>query len=704
MDGLADSALPGGDLDFRDVTRLFEEAAAELGPDNLVFMENFTLQEAMSALEIGEPRLDSGLVVQEQLRPPFNPLTPLLPEELCWILDRSLGYETEFHAGNFLAHTVHTLLYVHHLSDMDPDIIVIPSPPTMPLGLASASTNNHDSSRPIELITIVLRSAVQGLLKCCDLTWRELAKGGAYDTEDWQSDKCEVSLLEGTPVPFIQGKLDGAVAWLAQNPVVPTIWKTALQARLLLRKTLLQIMSAESSKDRREMNTLIEAAREHLHIIQTHPAPGYFELGSPPQLAFDPYIGRRLQMFTPIRVIPPPSFENTCQAIAHLLDGFQEISLLSQKDELVTWEIVGHLRLWLPDRLLRVPYVRSLTQSAFYDGFLILNKHSFGWMINQFFLETIGVDYDSIHAAVLNRWTCSEPAPLKKLERSLYKLITPHMRALWNNPPRKRRHFMKSLVEWHNLYDILMQITHNLDLEDVPRGHLITRLPNVALIWRLSIVREVILSGFQLDLYAPEEKSFAYWYAVQAIEAHLSYLDDLLHLVRDSARVYREMIFQTQFLTALGAMCTALFMVTMPLMSFDWDRMRPNFYRRYKWAFRSEYDDFESSVVAQPELHQFVAICGESLQNGGLVPLESIELARTILSDLVTGNDVGGWAGEWGQDRMQFIQNLLDACNNLRGLPKNSREMDGFDGGLLKWESSINPWFPALLDRTGPIC
>jgi Mak10 subunit, NatC N(alpha)-terminal acetyltransferase len=43
--------------------------------------------------QIGEPRLDSGLIVQEELRPPFNPLTPLLPEELCWILDRSLGYE-----------------------------------------------------------------------------------------------------------------------------------------------------------------------------------------------------------------------------------------------------------------------------------------------------------------------------------------------------------------------------------------------------------------------------------------------------------------------------------------------------------------------------------------------------------------------------------------------------------------------------------
>jgi len=103
---------------------------------------------------------------------------------------------------------------------------------------------------------------------------------------------------------------------------------------------------------------------------------------------------------------------------------------------------VGHLRLWLPDPPLRVPYLRSLAQvrssillfpqsdadlsfelkSTFYDGFLILHRHSLGWMVNQFFYETIGVDYDSLHDAVLEKWTGPEPAPLEKLERSLYKV------------------------------------------------------------------------------------------------------------------------------------------------------------------------------------------------------------------------------------------------------------------------------------------
>src|SRR5688572_23130815 len=42
-------------------------------------------------------------------------------------------------------------------------------------------SKQQDPIRPMGLITVVLRAAVQALLKCCDLTWRELAKGAIYD-------------------------------------------------------------------------------------------------------------------------------------------------------------------------------------------------------------------------------------------------------------------------------------------------------------------------------------------------------------------------------------------------------------------------------------------------------------------------------------------------------------------------------------------
>jgi N-alpha-acetyltransferase 35, NatC auxiliary subunit len=73
----------------------------------------------------------------------------------------------EWHSGNLLSHTVFTLLYVHHLAETEFDLV--------------SSSQKNDQSRPIEFIYIVLRAYVMGLLKCCDLAWRELSKGGVQD-------------------------------------------------------------------------------------------------------------------------------------------------------------------------------------------------------------------------------------------------------------------------------------------------------------------------------------------------------------------------------------------------------------------------------------------------------------------------------------------------------------------------------------------
>lgn len=62
-------------------------------------------------------------------------------------------------------------------------------------------------------------------------------------------------------------------------------------------------------------------------------------------------------------------------------------------------------------------------------------------------------------------------------------------------------------------------------------------LPACALVWRLSVIREVVLSGFQLELYTSEEKPFAYWYASQVIDAHLACLDDMLLAVEPGGLV-----------------------------------------------------------------------------------------------------------------------------------------------------------------------
>ncbi|KAJ7932709.1 Mak10 subunit, NatC N-terminal acetyltransferase-domain-containing protein [Mycena leptocephala] len=636
-------------------------------PGGLILRDGFTLQDAMSAFEIGEPRLDSGMAGDADQRPPFDIWAPLLPQEICWIIDRSFSLEMLWHAGNTLAHTVFTCLYALVISELHPDML--------PYGL------KNDALRPPQLIPVVLRASICGLLKCCDLSWRELSKGHVHDTEDWQSDKGDTSLLEGTSVSNVIATLDGATAWLLRSKKEP--WATALVARLNLRKALLQIMDANIFKSPSDFLDLINVARNHLRTVQTYPSPN---LGpeSTAHLAFDPYIARKLNSTVPIRVIDVPAATEAWASLDVLLDGWEEQRLLSMTANVSTWEIAGNLRIWLLNPPLRTPYVRSSTQSVFYDGLLVLNKFNPTWVMDRFFFETLGISFQSVvHFVDRNSQSQSQRShPWTDIQ------------PLWYNPCRRRRFFMKSLLDLHIYYTRLIGIMSGLP--DLPSTNIMKHLPTCALVWRLSVIREVVMSGFQLELYTSEEKPFAYWYASQVMEAHLACLDNMLLAAEPDSLAARELRFQHSLLTALQAMTISMFALSMPLMSFAWRQMHANFLRRYKWAFGRGYDLSSVPVVAAPDFDSFTDVCGRMLQDKTFSPSDSFSLAHTILMQVIETRSVGGYAGLWTNERIQLLRNLADVCERLQNVPSSMSEMPSFDVGLLKWDPQTNPWFPVL--------
>jgi len=56
---------------------------------------------------------------------------------------------------------------------------------------------------------------------------------------------------------------------------------------------------------------------------------------------------------------------------------------------------------------------------------------------------------------------------------------------------------------------------------------LVDALIGVVLLWRLSIIREVLLLGFQLELYVKDEMSLVYWQLGQVVHEHTSTLNGL---------------------------------------------------------------------------------------------------------------------------------------------------------------------------------
>jgi len=265
-----------------------------------------------------------------------------------------------------------------------------------------------------------------------------------------------------------------------------------------------------------------------------------------------------------------------------------------------------------------------------------------------------------------------------------------------DGPPRRRRHLAKALLNWHILYDMLNDIMVKLERTNIPKNHVAPHLPTVALIWRLSSIREVVFSGFQLDLFSQEERPIAYWHLTQVLDTHLICLDALLGVVNKESGPYKELQFQHQLLSALQALSTAVFLTLIPLIGFNWSQLRPTFHLRYKWAFRPEYNRIRSPVVGHPDLNELLTIYSDTLQNEACCPAGYVELAEKILLSLVESGTVGGWANSWAPDRSQFLRHLLDACEGLRGLPTSSTELLVFDRFSMNWGTGPLRWFPLV--------
>ncbi|KIL68496.1 hypothetical protein M378DRAFT_71592 [Amanita muscaria Koide BX008] len=652
-----------------------------MAPSDMYFMEGYGLLEAMSAIEIGEPRLDTGLIKDNEDQTPFDPTTPLLPEEICWILDRAYAYEMEWHTGRVLSHTVFTLVYIHELPNLEPDF-------TMNL-----TTQLQDPFRPTELITIVLRSAVQGLLKCCDLSWRELSSGDMLDTEDWQSDKCEVSLLEGMPTKAVIARLEESVSWVFRSTKVPEDWRQPLIARIMLRKSFLQLLECQLHADPMRFVKVIEETRRWLAYVRSHPS-SELKSDSPARRAFDPMIIRRLSAAVPASKGAEPDVEWAWCILGAFLDDLHDLCFLATTLSITAWENMGNWRIWSAGSRRQLSYVRSFTQRTFYNGVLVLHHFPFKWLVDRFFLESLGVPYESILRKIGQRWNKKEPPPIQNLERILF---TVGLVAFIN----LRRYLAKSLVIWHRLYDLLLDIKGNLKRNAMPLDDVLQYLPTVVLHWRLSIIQEMIFSAFQLELYSPVEIPFAYWYATKLIEIRLDCLDNLMLVLPNSSLTYHEYRFQKDFLTALQHISMALFFTTLSMVPYDWDSVRPTFYSRYKWAYKPEYDRIKATQIPFPSLHRFIRTCeGIALSEVLEVsPADMIHIANVILKQLSNVGLPDGWAGPGKKYRVQFLQTTLAACERLEALPSSFKEIESFNIGLLKWDIHLHPWFPSLVEE-----
>ena len=106
---------------WHDVLPLLDAAADELTLGDLLHGQNFHLQEAMSALEMGDPQMDSMASAEPEEDPaPSLPPDTISAADLVGVLDDMLCCEHAWYGSSPLAHSLFRLDWLHAIPDIRP--------------------------------------------------------------------------------------------------------------------------------------------------------------------------------------------------------------------------------------------------------------------------------------------------------------------------------------------------------------------------------------------------------------------------------------------------------------------------------------------------------------------------------------------------------------------------------------------------------
>lgn len=189
---------------YEDVTALLDTATKDMDVGQLIQVPSFSLFDAMCAIVIMDPKMDTGMVMDDiASRPVFDINKRVTPTEFIWIFDNILIGQMTWLSGHALSQTLFTSCHILRLLEINEDDDEEPS------GLTKDA-----SQPPREFLIAVLKSCVLAIAKSCSLIWSEMRKGQVYEEEDFMTNKFGVSMFEDIPTASLVAMLDQAEYWM----------------------------------------------------------------------------------------------------------------------------------------------------------------------------------------------------------------------------------------------------------------------------------------------------------------------------------------------------------------------------------------------------------------------------------------------------------------------------------------------------------
>uniref|UniRef100_A0A8C9SWA3 N-alpha-acetyltransferase 35, NatC auxiliary subunit n=1 Tax=Scleropages formosus TaxID=113540 RepID=A0A8C9SWA3_SCLFO len=530
-----------------DVTQEFKEACKGTDSFLMARFDCFGLFEAMSAIEMMDPKMDAGMIGNQVNRKVLNfeqavkdgaiRVRDLSLPELIGIIDTCFCCLITWLEGHSLAQTVFTCLYVHN-----PDLI-------------------QDSA---------MKAFALGILKVCDIAREKVNKAAVFEEvcsleidilqEDFQAMTYGFKMANNVTDLRVTGMLkdveDDLQRRVHVNRSLSHVWFLsqhqqclALFSRIKFTRLLLTGLIAFTKKEISsvsEAQKLMSQAADLLPAIHSTLHHGIQSQNDttkgdhPIMMGFEPLVNQRLL---------PPTFPRYAKIIKReeMVNYFSKlIDRIKTVCEVINTTNLHGILDFFCEFSEQSPCVlsRSLLQTTFLiDNRKVFGTHLMQDMIKDALRSFVSPPVLSIKCCLYNNHQAKDyiDSFVTHCSRPFCSLIQIH----GHNRARQRDKLGHILEEFATLQDEAEKVDaalHSLLMKLEPQRQHLACLGTWILYHNLRIMIQYLLSGFELELYSMHEYYYIYWYLSEFLYAWL-----MSTLSRaDSSQMAEERILEEQ--------------------------------------------------------------------------------------------------------------------------------------------------------------
>ncbi|KAG5364713.1 N-alpha-acetyltransferase, 35 NatC auxiliary subunit [Yarrowia sp. E02] len=476
------------DGEYKDVTAELLGLAKQLDVSELAKSPAFQLLDGVSALEIGNERMDTGLLYK-----PLDESLKQLPkldsaDTVLQLMDLCFGVERAWQNGASLIQSVFSCAYI--------ETILAGHNAGAPLGHIDFAEWRH-----------VFNVWAVAMLKNIGQSLDIMMHGGVIEEEDIVFQTFQMNLFSTTGAREIESLLESAIEWVQtqKNDV-----SDAIIARLRLRKEITQLGALTLA---RKLDGSISAAKKARDMAQKLSVSDTDV--SALEKSFTNEIQGRVQNDAPprdlVRMKPSEAVADFVKAMDELIECGHVASVTTSA------EFLGFMVKF--SALNTKPFTRAYMHTHIIDGeqFALLGKPVREWVVKDMVENTCATGWGqyvlSTADSAVSELTASFLAEADMAYSDLFGILV-------LNRSRQRQVLSHAVVTWDGLQVMAENLETQLeavvepDKIDLGSGNKMNAMPITSwvMLRKLQVMIWTALLGFELDVYKLHEWGFMSWY------------------------------------------------------------------------------------------------------------------------------------------------------------------------------------------------